>query len=507
MNSGAMSLPMTVAATLASPARLEAVEATLPAFAGPDADFSDIADLAAGLFSAPIALVSLIGGTTQWYLARKGMSEVSASVQDSFCARMLGEGGTPLVVADARTDERFCMLPGVTGEPHLRFYAGAPILHSGQAIGSVGVFDVVEREDAGEDDGHLPLLHLQQLAKLAGSLLLLKEEARRRALANAAIAREEQRQASALDAANVGSWLWDIKTGEVVGNAPLRRMLDLKPGTALTARQIFSSIHASDRTATIDKLRKALGSGGEYDGVFRAEATGRWLLGRGRVHEWAPDGDPSMFLGIMLDVTEGQTASERMRLLLRELNHRVKNTLAMLQSLARQTLRQTRDPVAFMEAFAGRLQSLSEAHGLLSDHEWGTIRLTSLLQAQIRPYVDDFELQVEIHKDEVRLGPDQAIGLGLVLHELATNARKYGALSVTGGKLVITARVMKEDGQDVLNMTWHEKGGPAVAPPDRHGFGLILIERSLDKVLGSSVHLEFLPSGLTALIRLPLEFA
>lgn len=495
------SAPSPVAAALAAPERLAAVEATLPAYAGPDADFTGIAELAAGLFGAPIAVISLIGDTTQWYLARKGTTEVSANAHDCFCARLLTEIGAPLVIGDALQDARFSTLPSVTGEPRLRFYAGAPIMHVGQPIGSVCVFDVAPRESVSDD----VLLHLQQLAKLAGSLLLLKEEARRRAIANAVIMREEQRQASALDAANVGSWLWNIQTGSVVGNSPLQRMLDLKPGVALNARKVFSAIHATDRKATIGKLREALKTGTEYDGMFRAGATGRWLLGRGRVHEWDSDGRPLMFLGITLDVTEGQIASERMRLLLRELNHRVKNTLAMLQSLARQTLRQTNDPAAFMEAFAGRLQAISEAHGLLSDHEWGGIRLTALLQAQIKPYVDDFEAQVEIHKDEVHLGPDQAIGLGLVLHELASNARKYGALSASGGKLVITARVVQDEGKPVLHMTWHEVGGPPVKPPKRHGFGVVLIERSLDKVLGSSVHLEFLPSGLTALVRLPLE--
>ena len=176
----------------------------------------------------------------------------------------------------------------------------------------------------------------------------------------------------------------------------------------------------------------------------------------------------------------------------------------MLQSLARQTLRQTSDPVEFMDAFAGRLQSLSEAHGLLSDHEWGVIHLKMLLQKQIMPYALDYESQVEIHKDEVELGPDEAVGLGLVLHELATNARKYGALSVRSGKVVITARIVNEEGRRVLNMTWHEVGGPPVNPNGRRGFGSVLIERSLDKILGSSVHVEYLPKGVTAVVRMPL---
>ena len=267
--------PSPVAAALVSPERLAAVEATLPAYAGPDADFTGIADLAAGLFDAPMATVSLIGETTQWFLARKGTADVSADAGDCFCARLLTEHGDPLVVQDARQDRRFSSLPSVASGPYLRFYAGAPIMHLGQPIGSVGVFDIAPRHTVPDE----VLLHLQQLAKLAGSLLLLKEEARRRAIANTAIMREEQRQASALDAANVGSWLWNIQTGVVIGNAPLLRMLDLKPGAALSARKIFSAIHATDRRTTIANLRQALRTGEEYDGMFRAGATGRWLLG------------------------------------------------------------------------------------------------------------------------------------------------------------------------------------------------------------------------------------
>ncbi|MEK1925652.1 MAG: sensor histidine kinase, partial [Rhizobium giardinii] len=94
--------------------------------------------------------------------------------------------------------------------------------------------------------------------------------------------------------------------------------------------------------------------------------------------------------------------------------------------------------------------------------------------------------------------------LGLVLHELATNAAKYGSLGVPDGKIVLTARGVDEDGHRVLHMTWTEVGGPPVREPARRGFGSILIERSLDKVMGSSVKIEFLPAGLTAIVRLPL---
>ena len=494
-------LPSYVTAVLGSPDRLAALDTAIPVFLGPDSDFDDLAALAAGLSSTPISIVTMLGRTDQWFLARQGTPEIRAPSEDSFCARMIaGVAGEPLVVPDASKDERFSGLPIVVGAPHLRFYAGAPIVLDGQAIGSVCVFDVKPHTRIAPD----LLPSLERLASLAASLIRLKEEARQRLLAAEAVSRDEKRHALALDAANVASWLWDVSRGTVSGNQTFYRMLGIKTAKQMSARRFFKAVHPADRKLTIGLLRDALASGKEYDGLFRTVKSGRWLLGRGRVHERDTDGRPAVFLGINVDVTDGQLASERTRLLLRELNHRVKNTLAMLQSLARQTLRQTSDPVEFMDAFAGRLQSLSEAHGLLSDHEWGVIHLQMLLQKQILPYAMDYETQIEIHKDEVELGPDQAVGLGLVLHELATNARKYGSLSVRSGKVVITARVVAEDGQRVLNMTWHEVGGPPVKSGGRRGFGSLLIERSLDKVLGSSVNVEYLPKGVTAVVRMPL---
>ncbi|WLS03026.1 sensor histidine kinase [Shinella oryzae] len=500
MKDTVQALPVADAAVLDVPDRLPALGNAMPEFFGPDADFDGIVTLAAGFVSAPVSIVSLFADQDQCFLARLGTSEIRAPLKRSFNASLMAHGGDALLVPDAGADSRFSDIETLGGAPDLLSYAGAPIMIDGRPVGSVVVADVAARPDWPED----LLQRLEQLASLAASLIKLKEETRRRTLAAEAISRDEKRHALALDAANVASWLWDISTGLISGNDTFYRMFGVQPARPLSARKFFMTVHGADRKLAIGRLRRALASGKEYDGLFRTAKSGRWLLGRGRVHERDANGKPTVFLGINVDVTDAQIATDRTRLLLRELNHRVKNTLAMLQSLARQTLRQTSDPAAFMDAFAGRLQSLSEAHGLLSDHEWGVIRLKMLLEKQIAPYAIDFDQQVEIHKDEVQLGPDQAVGLGLVLHELATNARKYGAFSVPSGKVVITARVVAEEGQGVLNMTWHEMGGPPVAPASRRGFGSVLIERSLDKILGSSVHVEYLPQGVTAVIRLPL---
>ncbi|WP_426122154.1 sensor histidine kinase [Pararhizobium sp. PWRC1-1] len=490
-----------VTTILASTQRLEVLNTVVPNMDKPDADFRGIAEIAAGLFEAPVALVSLIGATDQWFKAAVGTDEIHAPAADSFCLHTIaGPADGALIVADAATDLRFSSQPRVVAAPFLRFYAGVPLLIDDQPVGTICVFDVKPRHQM---EPQL-IVQLQRLSRVASSLFKLKHEAHQRALKEAALSREEQRHAMALDAANVGSWLWDIRSGNVSCNEPMLRMFGMKPGKTVQARDIFGAIHPEDRIATLSKLRAAMTQDEEYDGTFRVAQSGRWLLGRGRVHERDANGKPTRFLGINIDVTEEQGSTQRTRLLLRELNHRVKNTLAMLQALARQTLRQTSDPQEFMTAFAGRLQAISEAHGLLSDHEWGAIRLSALLAKQLAPHVRDYETQIEIHKDEILLGPDQAVGLGLVLHELATNAAKYGSLSVARGKVVLTARSVDEDGRRILHLTWTEVGGPPVQEPTRRGFGSILIERSLDKVMGSSVKVEYLPAGLTAIVRLPL---
>lgn len=486
---------------LASRPRLETLRNLVPDMADPDADFDPLTAIAALSFKAPIALVTLLDERDQWFKSATGTNQRSAPARTSFCAHVLDEPdhGT-LVVLDATADPRFSAQPFVVGEPFLRFYAGVPILLGGQAVGTVCVFDVKPRKDV--EPASLKQLH--HLAELAASLLRLKHESRQQALREEETSREEQRHEMALDAANIGSWLWNIRTGEVSCNQAMARMFGMEPAAKLQAKDIFAAIHPDDRMNALSRLRSAMAMGEEYDGLFRVANGGRWLLGRGRVHEWDEAGRPTVFLGINVDVTEEQTSNQRTKLLLRELNHRVKNTLAMLQSLARQTLRTTSDPKQFMTAFAGRLQAISEAHGLLSDHEWGAIHLSVLLNKQLAPHVRDYAQQVEIHKDEILLGPDQAVGLGLVLHELATNAAKYGALTRADGKVVITARKIEEEGKLVLRMTWTEVGGPPVADPERKGFGSILIERSLDKIMGSSVEVQYLPAGVTALVRLPL---
>ena len=351
------------------------------------------------------------------------------------------------------------------------------------------------------------LEQLENLAALAGSLFELKDGSRTGDLARAALVREEARRSVALEAAGLASWVWDANSDIVECDDLLPILLNLPHASRITARRIFSVIDRRDVRQAERWFRSDLTEGDEFAGEYRVKGTDptRWLASRGRVIERDGDGRPSLIFGVNYDISEAKAGDERQRLLLRELNHRVKNTLATVQALASQTVRHARDPNEFLEAFSSRLQALGLAHGLLSDHEWRGIRIGELVRREVKPFDDIGSPRIQITGDDILLSPDQALGLGLILHELASNAMKYGSLSVSQGTVQLGWQVEGRPGSRFLTIDWVENGGPAVKRPDRTGFGTILIKRSLAKVLSSEVRHEFAPEGVTARISFPLD--
>jgi PAS domain S-box-containing protein len=220
------------------------------------------------------------------------------------------------------------------------------------------------------------------------------------------------------------------------------------------------------------------------------DAAGRFLYGIRVVH----------------DITHRKEAEQRQKLLLDELNHRVKNTLATVQSLATQTLRGAGSPEQFRRTFEARLVALSKTHDLLTTHSWQGAALDAVVSQQLNPYAAD-PSRLVVEGDPVALTPRAALALSMVLHELTTNAAKYGALSTPAGRLEVRWRIeRREEGAgwpDCVKLTWHESGGPAVTPPERRGFGSRLIERSTTELDGEA-QLEFAPAGLRYSVTVPL---
>jgi len=201
------------------------------------------------------------------------------------------------------------------------------------------------------------------------------------------------------------------------------------------------------------------------------------------------------------DVTERVWAERQQKLLVDELNHRVKNTLATVQAIAAQTLRTSPDPETFRANFEARLFALSATHDLLTAASWRSAALLDVLRAELRPHGAE---RYELEGPDVALAPPQALTLGLIVHELATNAAKYGALSTPHGQLRVGWRVDEAAGIADLVLDWIEAGGPPVSPPARRGFGSRLIERSLKGEVGGEATLDFAPDGLRCRLRLPL---
>lgn len=204
------------------------------------------------------------------------------------------------------------------------------------------------------------------------------------------------------------------------------------------------------------------------------------------------------------DITERKLAEERQRLLVNELNHRVKNSLAVVQAIARQTLRDGRDMTEAREALTARLLALAGAHDVLIHENLAGADLAEVIERAVLAQLDRPE-RVRLAGPPVGMPAHTVLSLSLALHELATNALKYGALSIAAGRVNLSWRVAEGDGARLLHLRWVECDGPPVAPPTRKGFGSRLIERSLAADLGGAVRLAYEPTGVVCEIdaRLP----
>jgi PAS domain S-box-containing protein len=202
---------------------------------------------------------------------------------------------------------------------------------------------------------------------------------------------------------------------------------------------------------------------------------------------------------IARDITDSKRMEEQRSLLIAELSHRVKNTLATVISIARQSFANSDSPEA-RQSFNARIRGMAQTHSRLAEANWSGVSLQTLISDELAPYRREDGQNVQADGPCVVLNARAALTLGMAIHELATNAAKYGALSVKQGKLDISWRLDR----DALQIEWTESGGPAVKVPSRSGFGRLLIERALASDLRGDVRLEFAPEGLRCMISVPL---
>ncbi|KQT19051.1 histidine kinase [Methylobacterium sp. Leaf399] len=201
---------------------------------------------------------------------------------------------------------------------------------------------------------------------------------------------------------------------------------------------------------------------------------------------------------------ERERTHERQALLIRELHHRVKNTLATVQGLLGATARSTRDVETFYHSFSDRIVSLGKTHNLLTEDYWQTAPLENLLRNELDPYNSTGGARIRLDGPAVELAADLAVPTGMAIHELTTNAAKHGALARPDGRIDITWTLHQDDAKRTLDLSWVESGGPAVTPPTRKGFGSILLQRVLAQQCNAEVSIDYAATGLVFRMRVPL---
>lgn len=319
-----------------------------------------------------------------------------------------------------------------------------------------------------------------------------------------------ERMQLALDAAQTGVWDWDLVTGELHLDLRVREMWGLPDDTPASFDLFRNALHPQDKKRTKEAVGLALDPNqeGDYEIEYRViglkDKVERWVSVRGRT--FFENGRAVRILGTARDITGRKHREQHVRTLLRELVHRSKNLLAVVQAMARQTAAGAPSLDAFQRKFAARLQALSMAHDLLVSQDWRGASMRELVRAQLAYCMDvsegDVAARATIDGPKIMLKPEAAQNIGLALHELATNALSYGALSRPEGFVTFSWRIAGER----LNIEWRESGGPSVAAAPREGFGHKVVKRLVAQALDGETTMHFPPEGLVWRLSIPASY-
>jgi PAS domain S-box-containing protein len=255
----------------------------------------------------------------------------------------------------------------------------------------------------------------------------------------------------------------------------------------------------------VEKALDALYQGGApVEITYRVRRGAEWRWADERAWRVRDDRWPiPVVIGVIRDVTRHKELEAQQKLLLREMNHRLKNTLATILSISNQTVAGSTTLPEYSSAFTGRVQAFARAHELLMQNDWGSVFLEDVIAQTLSPYLDGAPGKVTLNGPRVLLPHGPAVALNMVFHELGTNAAKYGVLSSPTGQLHINWSVETSGLEQFVNFRWEETGGPPVEAPTRRGFGSRLVKRTLAS-LGGSAEMNFSPSGLDCWIVLPV---
>jgi len=321
---------------------------------------------------------------------------------------------------------------------------------------------------------------------------------------NLQVRQSEARLRLALDAAESGTWSWDARSGQRKLDQRALDIVGVEPQTPISDAMVLSRIHPDDRALVKAAVRRAIGPNG--NGLFKAEFRvqtprhgQRWILSQARA-DYDEQGLQAL-VGVVRDITERRRASEQIRELMREVNHRSKNMLAVVQAIARLTAK-TGDPKSFLAGFSERLNSLAASQDLLVQNDWQGVELAELVTAQLAHFKDMIGSRVLIDGPSVRLQPAAAQGIGMAIYELATNAGKYGALSNSEGSIRIFWELVGLDAP-TFSISWLEQCGARIEAPSHNGFGQTVTGKMVEAAVHGTAETEFSQTGLSWKLTAP----
>lgn len=327
--------------------------------------------------------------------------------------------------------------------------------------------------------------------------------------AEEALRSSEERFQLAMGAVSGLIYDWDVKSGQVYRSGGVFDLLGVPPEEVEPTRQWWiDRLHPEDRDAVLAQMDAWLAGDEEYyDHEYRMRrGDGQWVhvWDQGRILRDAV-GNPVRVVGSRADISERKRAEERQRLLMAELDHRVKNILANVGAIAHRTSQRGASIQDFIASLEGRIRAMATAHSLLSATRWEGAHLNALVTEVLAPFVSPTRRNVRFGGPEVVLTPKAAQSLALGLHELVTNAAKHGALSTPSGRIAATWEIVANSEQHLLRLHWQESNGPRVAEPKEKGFGLTVLQDMLCQDLSAQVACDFPPAGVSCSIAFPLS--
>ncbi|MGA1805382.1 PAS domain-containing protein [Rhizobium sp. HT1-10] len=347
-------------------------------------------------------------------------------------------------------------------------------------------------------------LELVELATIAQSKIDLEAEVADR---NAALDDSEQHLHLALKAGKLGIWTIDLLTGELSASAECKAICGRTPDESLTLDDLRTSIHEEDRILQVEAINDAIESRSLLDAEYRLITPAgelRWVQIRGQA-KYAGDGTPLSITGVTQDITSRRQEQGHRALLAQELSHRLKNTLASLQAIVSQTIKRAKSLGEVEATLTARIHAMVIANDLLVTEDFGNASLKTLVMRTLAPFGVEDALRFSIVGEEIELPSNVVPAYALALHELATNATKYGALSNDSGVVEIEWATDVTSTGNKLILSWRERKGPTVTPPVKTSFGTQLIRRLLVSEAGGVADILYDPAGLLFFATVPID--